>query len=37
MFTGIVEELGAISGIKDLGDSIRLQVSGKLVRSDLAQ
>jgi riboflavin synthase len=37
MFTGIVEELGTISGVKDLGDSIRLQVSGELVRSDLAQ
>jgi riboflavin synthase len=37
MFTGIVEELGTISGLKDLGDSIRLQVSGELVRSDLAQ
>jgi riboflavin synthase len=37
MFTGIVEELGTISGVNDLGDSIRLQVSGELVRSDLAQ
>jgi riboflavin synthase len=37
MFTGIIEELGTISGVKDLGDSISLQVSGKLVRSDLAQ
>ena len=37
MFTGIVEELGTISGVKDLVDSIRLQVSGELVRSDLAQ
>jgi riboflavin synthase len=37
MFTGIVEELGTISGVQDLGDSIRLQVSGELVRSDLAQ
>jgi len=37
MFTGIIEELGTISGVKDLGDSIRLQVSGELVRSDLAQ
>jgi len=37
MFTGIVEERGTISGVKDLGDSIRLQVSGELVRSDLAQ
>ncbi len=37
MFTGIVEELGTISGVNDLGDGIRLQISGKLVRSDLAQ
>jgi riboflavin synthase len=37
MFTGIVEELGTISGVNDLGDSIRLQISGELVRSDLAQ
>jgi riboflavin synthase len=37
MFTGIVEELGTISEVKDRGDSIRLQVSGELVRSDLAQ
>jgi riboflavin synthase len=37
MFTGIVEELGTISGVKELSDSIRLQVSGELVRSDLAQ
>ena len=37
MFTGIVEELGTISRVQDLGDSIRLQVSGELVRSDLAQ
>jgi riboflavin synthase len=37
MFTGIVEELGTITGVQDLGDSIRLQVSGELVRSDLAQ
>jgi riboflavin synthase len=37
MFTGIVEELGTVSGVKELGDSIRLQVSGELVRSDLAQ
>ena len=37
MFTGIVEELGTVSGVKELGDSIRLQVSGELVRSDLEQ
>jgi riboflavin synthase len=37
MFTGIVEELGTIAGVEELNDSIRLQVSGELVRSDLAQ
>ena len=37
MFTGIVEELGTISAVEELNDSIRLQVSGKLVRSDLSQ
>jgi riboflavin synthase len=37
MFTGIVEELGTISGVEQLTDSIRLEVSGALVRSDLAQ
>lgn len=37
MFTGIVEELGTISGVEVLNDSIRLKVSGSLVRSDLGQ
>jgi riboflavin synthase len=37
MFTGIVEELGTVSGVEELPDSIRLQVSGELVRSDLSQ
>ena len=37
MFTGSVEELGTISGVEVLNDSIRLQVSGSLVRSDLGQ
>ena len=37
MFTGIIEELGTVSGVQELDDSIRLKVSGKLVRSDLAQ
>ena len=37
MFTGIVEELGTVSGVEELPDSIRLQVSGALVRSDLSQ
>jgi riboflavin synthase len=37
MFTGIIEELGTVSGVQELDDSIRLKVGGKLVRSDLAQ
>jgi riboflavin synthase len=37
MFTGIVEELGTICGVETLNDSIRMRVSGKLVRSDLSQ
>lgn len=37
MFTGIVEELGTVSGVEVLNDSIRLQVSGSLVRSDLGK
>jgi riboflavin synthase len=37
MFTGIIEELGTVSGVQELDDSIRLKVSGKLVRADLAQ
>ena len=37
MFTGIIEELGTIAGITKLNDSIRLQVAGELVRSDLKQ
>ena len=31
MFTGIVEELGEVTGSIDLGDSIRLEVRGPLV------
>ena len=37
MFTGIIEELGTVTGVQELTDSIRLKVSGKLIRSDLAQ
>jgi riboflavin synthase len=37
MFTGIVEELGTVSGVEVLNDSIRMRVSGKLIRSDLGQ
>ena len=34
MFTGIVEELGEVTGWEELGDSARLTVSGPLVTSD---
>ncbi len=34
MFTGIVEERGAVLGIEPLGDSARLTVRGPLVTSD---
>ena len=34
MFTGIVEELGEVLGIDDLGDSARLTLRGPLVTSD---
>jgi len=37
MFTGIIEELGSVSAVEKLDDSIRLKVSGKLVSSDLSQ
>lgn len=37
MFTGIIEELGQVASITNLQDSIRLEVTGKLVRSDLRQ
>lgn len=37
MFTGIIEELGKVSGLTKLTDSIRLQIAGELVRSDLKQ
>ncbi len=34
MFTGIVEELGEVVGIDDLGDSVRLTLHGPTVTSD---
>lgn len=34
MFTGIVEELGSVRAIADLGDAARLQITGPLVTSD---
>jgi riboflavin synthase len=34
MFTGIVEELGTVEALEDLGDAIRLTVRGPLVTSD---
>ena len=36
MFTGIVEELGHVVAMEQLGDSVRLWVSGPLVTSDAA-
>jgi riboflavin synthase len=37
MFTGIIEELGSVIAVEKLDDSIRLQVSGTLISSDLSQ
>lgn len=37
MFTGIIEELGIVEGVETLSDSIRLEVVGRLIRSDLKQ
>lgn len=37
MFTGIVEELGIVAKVETLPDSIRLQIKGDLVSSDLSQ
>jgi riboflavin synthase len=37
MFTGIIEELGTVSSVEVLEDSIRLGIKGNLVREDLAQ
>lgn len=34
MFTGIVEELGEVTEVKDLGDSSRLRLRGPLVTED---
>ncbi len=34
MFTGIVEELGAVTAVEDLGDAARLRVAGPLVVKD---
>jgi riboflavin synthase len=34
MFTGLIEEKGTITAVKDLGDSVRLTVRGPLVVSD---
>jgi riboflavin synthase len=34
MFTGIVEELGNVAGVVDLGDAARLSVRGTLVTQD---
>lgn len=34
MFTGIVEELGEVTAVADLGDSVRLSVRGPVVTAD---
>jgi riboflavin synthase len=34
VFTGIVEELGSVVSVTDLGDAVRLKVNGPLVTSD---
>jgi riboflavin synthase len=34
MFTGIVEELGVVTAVEDLGDAARLRVTGPLVVKD---
>jgi riboflavin synthase len=36
MFTGIVEELGTVAGLVDLGDAARITVRGPLVTEDAA-
>jgi riboflavin synthase len=36
MFTGIVEELGEVASVEDVGDSTRLRIRGPLVTSDAA-
>jgi riboflavin synthase len=36
MFTGIVEELGVVDGLVDLGDAARITVRGPLVTADAA-
>jgi riboflavin synthase len=36
MFTGLVEEQGAVVGIESLGDSVRLTLRGPVVTSDAA-
>ncbi len=37
MFTGIIEELGTVVKVETLTDSIRLQILGELISSDLSQ
>ena len=34
MFTGLIEEKGTIAAVDDLGDSVRLTISGPVVTSD---
>jgi riboflavin synthase len=34
MFTGLVEEMGTVTAVEDLGDSVRLTIRGPVVTSD---
>jgi riboflavin synthase len=34
MFTGLIEEIGTVGAIEDLGDSMRLTIRGPIVRGD---
>lgn len=37
MFTGIIEELGTVAKVTELEESMRVEVSGPLIRSDLGR
>ncbi len=36
MFTGIIEEKGTVTALKQLGDAVRLTIRGPVVTSDAA-
>lgn len=37
MFTGIIEEVGSVAGIEDLGDSLRLRIAASRVVEDASE